>query len=205
MKFYNEDNPAPNPRKVRIFLAEKGIDVPRVHVRMMKREHKAPEFVQKNPLGQVPMLELDDGTCISESIAICRYLEELNPAPALFGRTPVERANIEMWLRRAEFRLWTPMGLVWINDDPRTAAVNPNQFKDYGVHSRKTVASAMRWFDGQLADGRPFLAGPDYSMADIVLLCGIDFAKFVNMDMPEEAKSLRAWHARVSERPSAAA
>ena len=91
------------------------------------------------------------------------------------------------------------------HEDPRTAVVNPNQFKDYGVHSRKTVASAMRWFDGQLADGRPFLAGPDYTMADIVLLCGIDFAKFVKMDMPEEAKNLHAWHARVSARPSAAA
>ena len=210
MKFYNEDNPAPNPRKVRIFLAEKGIEIPRVHVRMVKREHKAPEFMRKNPLGQVPMLELDDGTCISESIAICRYLEELNPSPALFGRTPLERAHIEMWIRRAEFRLWTPMGQVWINDDPRTAAVNPNQFRDYGAHSRHVVANAMKWFDvqladGQLSDGRAYLAGKDYSMADIVLLCGIDFAKFVNMDMPEEAKHLKAWHARVSARPSASA
>jgi glutathione S-transferase len=205
MKFYNEDNPAPNPRKVRIFLAEKGIDIPRVHVRMMKREHKAPDFMKKNPLGQVPVLELDDGTFLSESVAICRYLEELNPKPSLFGRDAAERARIEMWLRRAEFRLWNPMGQVWINDDPRTAAVNPNQFKEYGAHSRKSVANAMRWFDGELADGRAFLAGDTYSMADIVLLCGIDFAKFVNMDMPEDAANLRAWHKRVSDRPSASA
>jgi glutathione S-transferase len=205
MKFYNEANPAPNPRKVRIYLAEKGIEIPRVHVSMMKREHKAPEFMAKNPLGQVPMLELDDGTCISESIAICRYLEELNPTPPLFGRTPVERAHVEMWLRRAEFRLWSAAGQVWINDDPRTAVVNPNQFKDYGAHSRKVVANAMKWFDGQFADGREYLAGKDYTMADIVLLCGIDFAKFVKMDMPEDATHLRAWHARVSARPSAAA
>jgi glutathione S-transferase len=203
MRLYNEENPAPNPRKVRIFLAEKGISVPMERVRMMKREHKAPAFMQKNSLGQVPVLELDDGTCISESLAICRYFEELHPAPALFGHDPIERAKIEMWIRRAEFRLWSPMGQVWINADPRTAPVNPNQFKDYGEHSKKVVANAMKWIDRELSDGREFLAGASYSMADIVLLFGIDFAKFVNMDMPEDASHLRAWHARVSARPSA--
>jgi glutathione S-transferase len=203
MKLYDEGNPAPNPRKVRIFLSEKGIALPMERVRILRREHKAPEFLKKNSLGQVPVLELDDGTHISESVAICRYLEELNPSPPLFGRDALERAQVEMWLRRAEFRLWNPMGQVWINADPRTAAVNPNQFKDYGEHNRKVVAGAMRWFDGELADGREFLAGEYYSMADIVLLCGIDFAKFVEMDMPEDAKHLRDWHARVSARPSA--
>ena len=205
MKLYNEDNPAPNPRKVRIFLAEKGLSVPTERVRMMKREHKAPEFLEKNSLGQVPVLELDDGTCLSESLAICRYLEELNPEPPLFGRTTLERAQTEMWIRRAEFRLWNPMGQVWINADPRTAAVNPNQFKDYGEHSKKVVANAMRWIDRELADGREYLVGSYFSMADIVLLCGIDFAKFVNMEMPDDAPHLRAWHARVSARPSASA
>jgi glutathione S-transferase len=205
MKLYNEDNPAPNPRKVRIFLAEKGLNVPMERVRMMKREHKAPEFLKKNSLGQVPVLELDDGTCLSESLAICRYLEELNPTPALFGRNPLERAKTEMWIRRAEFRLWSPMGQVWINADPRTAAVNPNQFKDYGEHSKKVVANAMRWIDRELGDGREFLVDGTFSMADIVLLCGVDFSKFVNMDMPEDAPNLKAWHARVSARPSAAA
>jgi len=205
MKLYNEDNPAPNPRKVRIFLAEKGISVPMERVRMMRREHKAPEFMKKNSLGQVPVLELDDGTCLSESLAICRYLEELNPDPALFGRNPLERAQTEMWIRRAEFRLWNPMGQVWINADPRTAAVNPNQFKDYGEHSKKIVANAMRWIDRELSDGREFLVDSYYSMADIVLLCGVDFAKFVNMEMPDDAPHLKAWHARVSARPSASA
>jgi glutathione S-transferase len=179
--------------------------VPMERVRMMKREHKAPDFLKKNSLGQVPVLELDDGTCIAESLAICRYLEELNPAPVLFGRTPLERAHTEMWVRRAEFRLWSPMGQVWINADPRTAAVNPNQFKDYGEHSKKVVANAMRWVDRELADDREFLVDSYFSMADIVLLCGVDFSKFVNMEMPEDAPHLRAWHARVSARPSAAA
>ena len=205
MKLYDENMPAPNPRKVRIFLAEKGVSVPLERVRMMKREHKAPEFLAKNSLGQLPVLELDDGTCISESLAICRYFEELHPQPTLFGANAIERAQIEMWVRRAEFRLWNPMGQVWINADPRTAVVNPNQFKDYGEHNRKVVARAMQWIDGELADGREFLGGARYSMADIVLLCGIDFARFVEMDMPDDAKHLRAWHARVSARPSASA
>ena len=205
MKLYDENMPAPNPRKVRIFLAEKGVAVPLERVRMMKREHKAPEFLTKNSLGQLPVLELDDGTCISESLAICRYFEELYPEPALFGTNAIERAQIEMWVRRAEFRLWNPMGQVWINADPRTAIVNPNQFKDYGEHSRKVVARAMTWIDSELADGRAFLAGDRFSMADIVLLCGIDFARFVEMDMPDDARRLHAWHARVSARPSASA
>lgn len=205
MKLYDENMPAPNPRKVRIFLAEKGLAVPLERVRMMKREHKAPEFLKKNSLGQLPVLELDDGTCISESLAICRYFEELHPGPALFGSTPIERAQIEMWIRRAEFRLWNPMSQVWINADPRTAAVNPNQFKDYGEHNRKIVARAMTWIDGELADGREFLAGKHFSIADIVLLCGIDFARFVEMDMPDDARHLRGWHARISARPSAGA
>lgn len=205
MKLYGDNNPAPNPRKVRIFLAEKGIEVEHVRVPIMKRAHKAPEFVRKNPLGQLPVLELDDGTCISESIAICRYFEELHPAPALFGNGAVDRALVEMWLRRAEFRLWSPMSQVWIHADPRTAPVVPHQYTEFGEMNRKVVANAMKWFDGELADGRAFLAGSDYSVADIVLLCGIDFAKFVNMEMPEECENLRAWHARLSARPSAAA
>jgi glutathione S-transferase len=205
MKLYDENMPAPNPRRVRIFLAEKGIEVPRQRVAMMKREHKAADFMAKNSLGQVPVLELDDGTHLSESVSICRYFEALHPTPALFGRDARQQAFVDMWTRRVEFRLWAPIGQVWINDDPRTAAVNPNQFPEYGARNRKIVASAMKWLDGELADGRPWLAGDAYSMADIVLLTGIDFAKFVNMEMPDGAEHLRAWHARASARPSASA
>jgi len=153
----------------------------------------------------VPVLETDDGRYISESIAICRYFESLHPSPPLFGRDPFDAAMVEMWMRRAEFRLWNPMGQVWINADPRTAAVNPNQFKDYGEHSKKILAGAMRWFDRELSDRREFLAGERYTMADIVLLCGLDFAKFIHQEIPEDAVHLRAWHARVSARPSARA
>jgi glutathione S-transferase len=205
MKLYGENNPAPNPRKVRIFLAEKGIAVEQVRVPLMKRAHKAPEFLRKNSLGQLPVLELDDGTCIAESIAICRYFEELAPSPPLFGTGPLGRANVEMWTRRAEFRLWAPIGQVWIHADPRTAAVVPHQYTEFGEMNRTVVANAMKWLDRELSDGRAFLAGADYSIADIVLLCGIDFAKFVQMEMPEDCAHLIDWHARVSSRPSAAA
>lgn len=205
MKLYTENYPAPNPRKVHVYLAEKGLTVDRVHTKMQERQHKAPEFLKKNSLGQVPVLETDDGKFISESVAICRYFEALHPAPPLFGRDPFDAATVEMWIRRAEFRLWNPMGQVWINADPRTAAVNPNQFKDYGEHSKKVLANAMKWIDRELSDGREFLAGEHYTMADIVLLCGIDFAKFIHQNMPDDAQHLRAWHARVSARPSARA
>jgi glutathione S-transferase len=205
LKLYGENNPAPNPRKVRIYLAEKGIEVEQVRVKMMKREHKAPEFMKKNSLGQLPVLELDDGTHIAESVAICRYFEALHPKPPMFGESALEQALVEMWIRRAEFRLWNPMSQVWINADPRTAVVNPNQFKDYGEHNKTVVAKAMAWLDSELGDGRTFLAGDTFSMADIVLLCGIDFARFVGMEMPQECGHLRNWHGRVSARPSAAA
>lgn len=203
MKLYTENYPAPNPRKVHIYLAEKGIDgVERVHVKMAERGHKAPDFMKKNSLGQVPTLETDDGRFISESVAICRYFEALHPTPPLFGRDPFDAAMVEMWIRRAEFRAWNPIGQIWINADPRTAVVNPNQFKDYGEHSKKILAGAMRWLDGELADGRPFLAGDAFSMADIVLICGLDFGRFIHQEIPEDAKHLRAWHERVSARPS---
>ncbi len=207
MKLYTENYPAPNPRKVHIYLAEKGLadKVERVHTKMMERMHKAPDFIAKNSLGQVPVLETDDGRFLSESVAICRYLESLHPTPPLFGRSAYEQAEVEMWIRRSEFRLWTPMGQVWINDDPRTAAVNPHQNKEYGAHMRKAVTGAMKWLDKELSGAGPFLVHDYYSMADIVLLCGLDFAKFVNMPIPEEFTHLTAWHKRVSERPSARA
>jgi glutathione S-transferase len=205
VKLYNEHYPAPNPRKVRIYLAEKGLGVELVHVPMRDRAHKAPDFMKKNSLGQVPVLELDDGRFISESLAICRYFEALHPAKPLFGETPFEQAMVEMWIRRVEFRLWAPMSQVWRNADERTEPVIKTRFKEFGEYSRTVVADAMSWLDGELADGREFLAGARYSMADIVLLCGIDFAKFVRMEMPGSATHLRAWHARASARPSARA
>ena len=190
---------------MRIFLAEKGLAVDLVHVPMRERAHKAPEFLARNALGQLPVLETDDGHFISESLAICRYLEELHPAKPLFGASALEKAMIEMWIKRAEFRLWAPMSQAWRNDDPRTEAVVKVRFREFGQYSRTQVKEAMSWIDRELGDGRTYLAGDAFSMADIVLLCAVDFAKFVNMPIPDEAANLKRWHASVSARPTARA
>ena len=113
----------PNSYRVRIFLAEKGVDLPETTVDMRKREHKSPEFRAKNSMGQLPTLELDDGTCISETVAICRYFEETHPEPPMFGRTAVEKALVDQWIRRVEFAVMTPVGNFWRHAHPFTAAL----------------------------------------------------------------------------------
>jgi glutathione S-transferase len=203
MKLYGAPNPAPNPRRVRIFLAEKGVDLPETPVDMRKREHKSPEFREKNPSGQIPVLELDDGRTLSETVSICRYFEALHPEPPLFGQGAYEQAEIDMWIRRVEFVLMTPVGMFWRHAHPYTASLL-TQFKDFGESNRETVTNAMTWFDRQLQD-REYIAGAHFSIADICALTTIDFADFIGLPMPESATHLKAWHARVSARPSAAA
>jgi glutathione S-transferase len=203
MKLYNEANPAPNPRRVRIFLAEKTLSIPLVHVPMREGAHKSAEFKAKNSLGQVPVLELDDGSTLSESIAICRYLEELHPSPALFGSDPWQRAQIEMWTRRIELALANRVGAVWINTHRFTARLG-TQYKDYGEAMRVRALEVMQWLDREIGT-REFICADQFSMADIVALTTIDFAQFIGIEMPEDARRLRAWHGRVSARPSAAA
>lgn len=203
MKLYNENNPAPNPRRVRIFLAEKGIAIPLVHVPMRQGAHKSAEFMVKNSLGQVPVLELDDGSTLAESVAICRYLEDLHPAPALFGKDAWQRAQVEMWMRRIEFALMSRIGAVWINTHPYTAHLG-TQYKDYGEASRLRSIKAMHWLNDELKE-REFLATDYFSMADIIALTTIDFANFIGIETPAGLTHLHAWHARVSARPSAAA
>jgi glutathione S-transferase len=204
MILYGEANPAPNPRRVRIFIAEKGIDLPETRVNLRQREHKSPEHLARNSLGQVPTLVLDDGEAISETVSICRYLEALHPANPLFGTTALEQAKIDMWIRRIEFQLMTPVGMFWRHAHPLTAALL-TQFKDFGESNRELYGRACKWLDRDLGDGRAYLAGKSFSMADIAALTTIDFAAFTGLEMPEEAAMLRAWHARVSARPSAAA
>lgn len=201
---YDAPNPAPNPRRVRIFLAEKGLDVPIRSLSIVERQHKAPEFVDKYPPGQLPVLELDDGRMIGESLAICRYFEALNPEPPLFGSDPLSIAEIDMWIRRVEFTLMMPIGNIWAHTHPFTAQVVNPQYKEFGESNRPRVAAAMRRFDEVLA-GTPFLAGAACSMADIVLLTTIDFAAFIGVEMPDDTPALAEWHARMSARPSAAA
>ncbi|WP_310541683.1 glutathione S-transferase family protein [Phenylobacterium sp.] len=201
MKLYGAPNPAPNPRRVRIFLAEKGIDLPETPVNMMKREHKSPEFRAKNSLGQLPTLELDDGTTISETVAICRYLEETNPEPPLFGTTPVERALVDQWIRRVEFTVMTPVGMYWRHAHPRTAALL-TQFKDFGESNAETYKGAQKYLDREL-EGHQFVVGDTFTMADICLLSTVDFAGWIGLPMEPEFEHLKAWHDRVTARPSA--
>ena len=203
MILYGTPNPAPNPRRVRIFLAEKGINLPETNVNMMKREHKSPEFRAKNSMGQIPTLELDDGTCISETVAICRYFEETHPAPPMFGTTAVEKATVDMWVRRVEFTVMTPVGMFWRHAHPRTAALL-TQFTDFGESNKATYQGAQKYLDRELAD-RPFVTGETYSMADICLLTTVDFAGWIGLPLEDEFANLKAWHARVSARPSAEA
>ena len=208
MKLYDEKMPAPNPRRVRIFLAEKGISVPIERVALASGAHKTPEFLQKNTLGQIPVLELDDGATISETISICRYFEALHPQPPLFGRNPAEIAGIDMWIRRVELHIGAHVSQVWINTHPYTEAyaekMGIKRFPDFGEESARRALDRMAWLDREIA-GRPYIAGDAFSMADITALTILDFAAFIGLTAPEGAENLKAWHARVTARPSAAA
>ena len=201
MKLYGAPMPAPNPRRVRIFLAEKGIDLPETPVDMRKREHKSADFRAKNSMGQLPALELDDGTCISETVAICRYFEETHPEPPLFGRTAVEKALVDQWIRRVEFAVMMPVGNFWRHAHPYTAALL-TQFKDFGESNKETYQGAQKYLDREL-DGREFLVGDSYTMADICLLSTVDFAEWIGLPVEDEFTNLKAWRERVKARPSA--
>jgi glutathione S-transferase len=203
MKLYGAPMPAPNPRRVRIFLAEKGIELSETPIDLRKREHKSDAHRARNSLGQVPTLELDDGTCISETVAICRYFEEMRPEPRLFGATPVERAHVDMWVRRIEFMLMMPVGNFWRHAHPYTASLL-TQYTDFGESNRSAYAGAQRWLDRELS-GRPFIVGAAYSMADICALSSVDFATWIGLGLDPDLTNLGAWHARISARPSATA
>jgi glutathione S-transferase len=204
MKLYGAPMPAPNPRRVRIFLAEKGIELAETPVNLLKREHKSPEYRAKNSLGQVPTLELDDGTTISETVAICRYFEETQPEPSLFGKTAVEKARVDMWVRRIEFIVMNPVASYWRHAHPRTAGLL-TQFKDFGESNKEAYAHAQRWLDRELADDRPFIAGQAFTIADICALSTVDFADSIGLPIDGERTHLIAWRQRVSARASASA
>ncbi len=201
MKLYGAPKPAPNPRRVRMFLAEKGIELAETPVDLMQREHKSDAHLARNSLGQVPTLVLDDGVAISETVAICRYFEETHPEPPLFGRTPTEKALVDMWVRRVEFQLMQPVGNFWRHAHPRTAALL-HQYKDFGESNRGAYARAQTWLEGEMADGRPFIAGDALSMADICAISTVDFAHWIGLDLAPEHARLAAWHGRMKARPS---
>ncbi len=205
MKLYTYPG-APNPRRVHIYLAEKGIEIPFERVDIMKRANREPEFIEKvNVMGGLPVLELDDGSHIAESVAICRYFEATQPDPPLFGRGPKEIGVIDMWLRRIELNFMMPVGMVWVHGSPLTKAVVKQQIAEVADQNREVVRRYFGFLDDQLAS-REFIAGDAYSIADIVALCTYDFAGNLNDLKPEPAhQHLAAWYERVTRRPSASA
>ena len=204
MLFYDAANPAPNPRRVRIYLAEKGLSVPSEQVSIPLGEHRGEAYLAVNGLGQIPALKLDDDSVITESVSICRYFEALHPEPPLFGVGAKGVAQVDMLCRRVELRLMVPLAGVWMHTHPFTARVVKPQYTEYGESQRPRVLAAMREFDTLLED-REWLNASEYSIADIVLLTTVDFAGFVGVPMPDELQHLRDWHARATARPSAQA
>lgn len=203
MKLYDY-KAGPNPRRVRIFLAEKGVEIPLINVDIMKREQKSPAFLDKNPIGSIPVLELDDGTCISESVAICRYIEETRPERPLFGTTPKSKAIIEMWLRRVELNFMMPVGMVWLHGHTLTEKLI-KQIPEAADQNRKRIHMGYKLLDDQLAK-HTYIAGDDYSVVDAVALASLDFANgLVGVPYAKDLTHLKRWHDTVSARPSALA
>jgi glutathione S-transferase len=203
MKFYNSIGP--NPHVVRMFLAEKGLQIPFVEIDLMKGENRKEPYLNVNPHGQMPALELDDGSHISEITAICEYLEDTHPTPALIGSNAKERAECRMWTRRVDLNVCEPLanGFRFSQGLPL--------FKDRIVtvpeaaDGLKTIArDRLKWIDGQVAD-REYLCGSRFTLADILLYCFLDFGKQVGQPLDPENKNLSAWFERVKARPSAKA
>ncbi|NKB33182.1 MAG: glutathione S-transferase [Pseudomonadales bacterium] len=203
MKLY--DLPAsPNARRVRIFVAEKGLDIPLVPVNMMENENKTDEYMAKNSLGRMPLLELDDGSCIAESMAICRYLEELHPEPPLLGRDALDKAMVEMWQRRMEFELLMPIIAVFRN----TAEMfkdRVQQIPEMAEVEAENVKAKIEWLEKEL-EGKQYIANDEYTAADITAQCSFVMAKAaLGIRIPEEMSNLNQWWERVTSRPTARA
>lgn len=195
---------APNPRRVRVFLAEKGIDVPLVPVDMGALGHRDEEVANRNPLQRLPVLELDDGTVLTESVAICRYFEECYPEKPLFGTGPLGRAKVEEWQRRMELNLLMPVAHAFRHIHPAMKDWEVPQIAEWGEANKPKALAFLHLIDRELAD-REFIAGDDYSIADITGLIAVDFMKPARITVPDELVHVRRWHSSVSARPSASA
>ncbi|HEY1449074.1 glutathione S-transferase family protein [Phenylobacterium sp.] len=203
MKLY--DTPlAPNPRRVRWLMAEKGIeDIEVVSLNLMEGQHKTPDYLRKAGLANVPMLELDDGTCITESVAICRYLESRYPEPNLFGRSPEETAVIEMWMRRGEMLVSLPFMNMVRHSHPAMAALE-SQSPEMAERSLKGGLGGLKVLDRRLAD-HEWLAADRLTIADIVTFSGLDFGRMVKFKPPEDLPNVVRWADAMRERPAAQA
>jgi glutathione S-transferase len=203
MKLYDGGR-APNPRRVKVFLAEKGITVPTEQVDLGKLAHKSAAYTAVNPLQRVPALELDDGTIISESIAICRYFERLHPEPPLFGTDAKDAALIEMWERRVEFHLLAPISHIFRNSHPAMKEMEVPQVPAWAEANKPRVMDFLELLDRELKSRR-YVAGDRYSVADITGMISVDFLKPAKLTVPETMTNLKRWHEEVSARPSAKA
>ena len=196
--------PSPNARRVRIFIAEKGLEIPIVPVNMMTGENQTEDYLAKNSLGKMPLLELDDGTCIAESAAICRYLEEMNPNPPLMGRNPLEKALVEMWHRRMELEFLIPMITIFLHTGEmwKDRVTQIPQVAETGILN---VKERMEWLDKEL-DGKEFITGEDYTVADIAAQCAFVMGKAaLGLRIAEDQLNLSNWFTQVSSRPTARA
>ncbi|HSF95726.1 MAG TPA: glutathione S-transferase [Thermohalobaculum sp.] len=194
---------APNPRRVNIFLAEKGIEIPKVDINLIGGEHKQPDYLARIGVPQVPALELDDGSVLVETVAICRYLEALKPEPNMMGRDPMEQVRIEMWQRQMEFRLFATVANVFRHTNPHLAVLE-DQCADWGEVNRGRLHGRLGELDRRLA-GRDWIAADRLTIADITAVVAVDFLRVIKYPVPEEFEQLRAWHARMQARPSAKA
>lgn len=201
MKLYGFSG-APNPRRVEIFLKEKELSVDHETVDILKLKHKSPEFIEKNSRGQIPVLELDDGTTISETVAICRYFEEVHPEQPLFGRDPTEKARVEMWNRRVELELGTHIGIVWING-PIAGAALKGKIKQIPEAKEASEAVLKRCYEraNKEFEGKQYFVGDYFSIADITGFCLIDFAsKMAGVKPDDSLTHFWRWFRQVQER-----
>jgi len=203
MKLYDGGR-APNPRRVRVFLAEKGIKIPTEQVDLGAMAHRSTAYTAVNPLQRVPALELDDGTIITESIAICRYFELLHPQPVLFGRDPKDIAIVEMWQRRVELHLLFPISQVLRSLHPAMAQMEVPQVPAWGEANKPRVMEFLKLLDEELGKHR-YIAGDNYTVADITGLIAVDFMKPAKLAVPDNLANVKRWYAEVSARPSASA
>ncbi len=203
MKLYDSQR-APNPRRVRVFLAEKGITVPTEQIDIIAKEHLEGPFARVNPFGLLPALELDDGVIITESIAICRYFEAVQPAPALFGKSPLEIARVEMWNRLVEHEFFRHVANAFRHSHPAMKELEKPQISELAQTSRSRAVAFLEKLDPELGN-RQFLAGDAFSVADITALVAVDFMKVSRLECPPAFANVLRWHRDVSARPSAQA
>jgi glutathione S-transferase len=203
MKLYDGGR-APNPRRVRIFLAEKGIKIATEQVDLGALQQRTPAYTAINPMQRVPALVLDDGTIIAESIAICRYFEAVQPDPPLFGVGALQSALVEMWNRRAELYLLFPVASVFQHLHPAMSRMVDPQVPQWGEANKPRVMQFLEFLDRELKD-RSYIAGADFTVADITASVAVDFMRVSKMSVPDNFSNLRRWHETVGERPSAAA